>query len=134
MMTHGTTATSTRTPLTALVAIIALALPSLTLAQSTPMTADDHRTYEVRYTATFSEGGLAFGRWLGYDTVRLEGVGCLNEAGRPMLPAQTLRIALPAGMTATNVRVGEPEFVELTGQYVVYPAQPPWPMPETCWR
>ena len=131
MMTHGTTATSTRSRLTAVAAATALVLPFLAVAQTTLTTVEsveDGQTFEVRYTVTFPKSALALGKLAGYDTVRLDGAGCLNEAGQPMLPAQTLRIALPPGMTVTSVRVGEAEFVELAGEYVVYPTQPPRPM------
>lgn len=92
---------------------------------------DEGPAFAVCYTATFPKDGLVFGKLMGYDTVRLEDAGCLNEAGRPMLPAQTLRIALPAGMAVTGVRVVGSEATTVAGQYDVFPAQPPRPMSET---
>ncbi|GAF83910.1 unnamed protein product, partial [marine sediment metagenome] len=85
----------------------------------------DSQVFTLRYTATFAEDQLVFGNLLGYDTLRLKSGGCLNEPGQPMLPAHTLRIALPAGMTATGVRVAETQALQLAGQYSLFPAQPP---------
>ena len=82
-------------------------------------------TFEVRCTATFSEDELIFGTLMDYDTVRLADGEYLNAPGQPMLPAQTVRVALPAGMAVTGVRTIESTAVELAGEYSVFPAQPP---------
>jgi hypothetical protein len=111
--------------------VVALVLPSVAGAQETfevVESTSDGRSFNVRCTATFFEDALVFGKLMGYDTVRLEGAGCLNETGQPMLPAQTLRVALPAGMAVTDVRIAQAESMKLVGKYMLCPAQPPRPM------
>ena len=80
---------------------------------------------EVQCAMSFSEEALRFGQLLGYDTVRLEDGDSLNELGEPMLPYQEVRIALPAGMVATSVRVVEARSRTLAGEYVLFPGQLP---------
>jgi hypothetical protein len=86
---------------------------------------DGQPVHQVQYTATFAEDALIFGELLGYDTVSLRDGDYLNEPGKPMLPAKEFRIALPAGMAVTNVRLVDARAVALAGEYAVFPAQPP---------
>jgi hypothetical protein len=109
-----------------LAATLLLLMPVLALAQTVSLV-HSGQTFELRYTATFSPDELTFGQMLGYDTVQLGDGEYLTEPGRPMLPAPLVRIALPAGMTVTNLRVLDTESVELPGQYLLFPAQPPRP-------
>ena len=88
---------------------------------------DEARAFEVRYTVTFSQEDLVFGENMGCDVVRLKDGDGLNEPGKPMLPARTVRIALPEGMRATVVRVLETEVVELVGEYRIATARAPLP-------
>jgi len=120
--------------LTAAAVLAALATPFLAPAQTTSAAAEsvaDDATFQVRYTATFSQDVLVFGKLMGYDTVHLPDGDWLNEPGKPMLPAQTVRIAVPAGMAVTNVRLLETTPVELAGEYSVFPAQPPLRMSDS---
>jgi hypothetical protein len=82
----------------------------------------------MRYTAKFSRDALNFGELVGYDTVSLQGSDHLKQPGKPKLPAKTIRIALPAGMAVTDVRIVAAQPVKLAGTYKVYPAQPPRPV------
>jgi hypothetical protein len=114
--------------LTLAVVIVFLTMPVLALAQQAPSSIEvltDGQTLEVQCTVGFSADMLVFGELLGYDTVRLEGGECLNVPGQPMLPAKQVRIALPAGMAVTGVRVVDSETVGIAGQYLIFPAQPP---------
>lgn len=88
-------------------------------------TSSDGQLFEVECTATFSADALVFGKLLGYDTVTLAEGECLDEPGRPMLPAKQLRIALPTGMGVTGVRVVDTTVTPIAGEYSVFPAQPP---------
>ncbi|UCD76105.1 MAG: hypothetical protein JSV91_04115, partial [Phycisphaerales bacterium] len=90
--------------------------------------AEDGQTFELRYTATFSQDDLVFGESMGFDTVKLEGGDFLNVPGEPMLPAVGLRIALPEGMAVTGVEVVQSTSAELEGEYSLFPAQPPQPI------
>jgi len=83
---------------------------------------------EVRFSISFSEEALRFGRAGEFDTVGYDGFGTLAEARRPQLPARTLRIALPGNMAAAGVRVDGMEERVLPGGYLVQPAQMPRPL------
>ena len=82
-------------------------------------------SYEVRYTAEFSVEELSFHKIMGYDMVRLEQAGHLTELGKPMLPSKEIKIALPAGMAVKSVQVVNTIQEEITGEFNIFPAQPP---------
>ena len=105
--------------------IVVLLLASVPLSAQTVDVTRAGQAFEVRCTATVSQDALIFGRALGYDTARLAEGDFLAEPGKPQVPSQVLRIALPAGMTVTGVRVLAAETVELPGEYLLFPAQPP---------
>lgn len=128
-MTNETTkAVSMLGKLTTVVAIAILAVSSVFPAQKALGLVESVRDglmFKVRHTATFSEDALVFGELRGYDTVRLRDGDWVNEPGKPMLPAQTVGIALPAGMAVSNVRLVRSTSVPLAGEHTVFPAQPP---------
>ena len=113
---------------TARAVAVGLVATALVAMLAEPAVAQDDATYEVRFTATFTEDSLSFDHTLGYDTVRLEDGDWLLNPGQPMLPTQTLRIAVPAGMRVTGVRAAETQWVDLPGQYNIFPAQPLQPI------
>ncbi|MBU0638486.1 MAG: hypothetical protein KKB50_06435 [Planctomycetes bacterium] len=88
----------------ALAAVLMVA-SSGSLAQD--ITADGNGASEVRYVTSFPTDGLLLDTLDGYDAVALPDCAYLTEVGKPRLPIRTLRIALPPGLTVTNVR-GEP--------------------------
>jgi hypothetical protein len=90
---------------------------------SRPIPAEDN--YQVSYTAEFSADHLAFYQHMGWDMVRLQDGSHLAELGKPMLPSREIRIALPAGMAATGVRIVNTAQEEMPGRFNVFPAQPP---------
>jgi len=49
----------------------------------------------------------------------------INEIGKPMLPAKEIKVALPAGMEVTQVKVTDTSSVDIKGKYTIFPAQPP---------
>ena len=108
----------------AAIVLIAATAATLPAQEALPPTGAS-QAYSVSYTATFSPDQLVFGKLLGYDTVSLDDAACLNVPGQPMLPAPTLRIAVPADMLVTDVRVVATQSVEIAGSYSLYPAQPP---------
>ncbi len=83
--------------------------------------------FELRHTMTFSEESLRFGSQMGLDTVSIEGGDWLNVPGEPLLPARTVRIAVPEGMAVTGVRVLSTESVELSGEFTIAPGRAPMP-------
>lgn len=81
--------------------------------------------FEIEYTVTFSADDFLFDKLMGYDTVELKDGTCINDVGKPMMPAKEIKIALPAGMAVKEVRVVDTKSVEVKGEYNVFPAQPP---------
>jgi len=79
----------------------------------------------VQYTIHFSQTDLSFGKLKGYDVVRLDNGSYLAQRGQPMLPTREIKIALPQGMAAQAVRIIASELEEITGEYYIFPAQPP---------
>ncbi len=90
---------------------------------TTPVLSDEG--YKVSYTAEFSVDDLSFDKLLGFDVVTLKDGGYLSDLGKPMLPSKELKIALPYGMAVTTVQVVNTMQEEISGEYNVFPAQPP---------
>jgi hypothetical protein len=88
----------------------------------------DGETVEVRIVASYPEEALILGTRDGYDTVRLAGTELLNEAGKPQLPVEIVRVALPHGMTVTGVRVDAVITCGIPGTHDVSPAAGPQPI------
>lgn len=105
-----------------LIAACALAAPAV---EPPVETSFDGQSYQVKCTFMFPVDAFIFGQRLGYDTVTLPDGECLDEPGRPLLPAKQLRIALPPGMVAVRARVVAKTETELAGRYDIFPAQPP---------
>lgn len=73
----------------------------------------------------FNQHDLTFEHQKDFDVVKIANGGYLNEAGEPRLPSVELRIALPDGMKAEDVRLENVALSELEGSYRIVPAQPP---------
>ena len=80
--------------------------------------------FEVRATASFDEADLTIKQGDDFAVVQLGDAGLWNVPGEPQLPAVMVRVALPAGMTATGVRVLETTTADVPGSYQVSPGQP----------
>jgi hypothetical protein len=87
--------------------------------------------FSVSYTARFSQSDFSFTRLNDYDQVSLKDGGWLVELGKPMLPSQEIKIALPAGMAVQNIQVVNFTEEQFAGEYNIYPAQPPLTTDET---
>ncbi len=81
--------------------------------------------YEIEFVAEFSQAELSFDQVIGYDLVRLKDGDFLAELGKPMLPWMELKIALPPGMMVNGVQVISSDGEQITGEYDIFPAQPP---------
>jgi hypothetical protein len=79
--------------------------------------------YQTTYTLTFFENDFSFDTLRGYTIVQLNDGGYTSEAGKPMVPMKTVRIALPTGMKATGVKILTLETQSIDGSYTLYPAQ-----------
>jgi hypothetical protein len=74
---------------------------------------------------TFCQGDLRFSNVKGYHVVTLRGARWLNRPGKPLLPLVPVRIALPAGCEVTDLALGGEDSLELVGDFLVLPSQPP---------
>ncbi len=86
---------------------------------------DKENTYKVTITVEFSETEIMFDKLNGYDILRMKDADYFAELGKPMLPTKCLRRAMPSGIAVTGVKVIDTQSVEIPGEYMVFPAQPP---------
>jgi hypothetical protein len=84
---------------------------------------------EIKQELLFSQTGLSFTHQNGYDLVRLPGLGFTQSRGAPFLPQKSVSVVIPAGMEVTGVEIIGRDYVDLAGQYRIYPTQPPRPLP-----
>jgi len=108
--------------------LIFFVMSSLSPAQMTfeqNKAAVSENDFEIKFTIMFSENDLQFDKLLGYDVVKLNEGTFINEIGKPMLPAKEIKVALPAGMEVTQVKVTDTSSVDIKGKYTIFPAQPP---------
>ncbi len=82
----------------------------------------------VRYTTRFDKEDFSFGKLNDYDLVRLKDGDWLADMGKPMLPVEEIRIALPSGMAVKSVWVVNCIEEQIPGEYNIYPVQPPIPI------
>jgi hypothetical protein len=74
---------------------------------------------------SFAEKDLEYCKVEGYDLITLRGARFLNRPGKPRLPLVPLRVALPACGEVGGVSLVVRDSLELQGDFVVWPAQPP---------
>ena len=87
--------------------------------------ADENQTqYQKTFTLTFSKNDFSFNTQNGYDTVDLSDGGVTTEIGKPLLPVKNIKIALPADMKITSVRIDDLKQQTVDGTFIMYPAQP----------
>ncbi|MFQ6103999.1 MAG: C25 family cysteine peptidase [Candidatus Glassbacteria bacterium] len=82
-------------------------------------------TYGVRFTAEFSEEELVFHQVAGYDLITLRDASVTSELGKPVLPVQMIRVAIPAGTRAVDVHGAPLHSVKIPGSFNVIPGQQP---------
>jgi hypothetical protein len=110
-----------------IVSVICIALfvvsvfPSQIAGQTDSTKAGD--TYSGRFVLQFNTQDLMFSTLNGYDLVNLNGCDDLNEVGKPQVPVEYIRIAVPTGIQIQNVYVEKIQTEQLPGQYLLYPAQ-----------
>ena len=78
----------------------------------------------MTFTLTFSQNDFSFSTLKGYDTVDLNEGGFTTEIGKPMMPMKNIRIALPADMSVTSIRISELKEQTVDGTFILYPTQP----------
>ena len=83
---------------------------------------------QITEMVSFSEGDLTFSEVDGYDLVGLRDNPLFGEPGQPLLPMVTLRFVLPPTGEITQVELVSTDVFELTGEWLVHPAQEPRPI------
>ena len=63
----------------------------------------------------------------GYQQITFEGCLPFGQVGEPTLPWQNVSLILPQGMEAASVRVDFMDYVEIEGNFLLYPYQKPRP-------
>jgi hypothetical protein len=84
--------------------------------------------YQMTYTIKFSQNDFSFNTLKGYDTLHLNDGGYTTEVGKPMVPVKNIRIALPADMKSTSIRILDMKEQTVDGTFILYPAQPAQPI------
>jgi hypothetical protein len=107
------------------VSMLFFAVTFLSFAQISSAQVNAPGAYTVHYTAQFSKEDLSFDQLKGYDFVRLMEGDYLSDIGKPMLPWKEIKIALPSGMAVKSVYVVDTKSEQITGEYNIFPAQPP---------
>ena len=87
-------------------------------------------TYEVRYTAEFSQLDISFNTLDIYDVIYMKKTSTTYELGEPVLPVKNLAIAIPRGTRAIKVEAISLGSIILQGEFYVLPGQPPIPIGE----
>jgi hypothetical protein len=88
-----------------------------------PVINETSDNYTERFVVQFSPQDLSFSRLNGYDLVTLNGCDFLNEVGKPQVPVQYIKIAVPAGMRIQQASVEHVQIEHIPGHYKLYPAQ-----------
>ncbi len=63
-----------------------------------------------------------------YDIVEIKGTGAITKIGEPLLPIKFYQILLPPDATLNEVEIVSKEEHVVSGNYIIYPAQPPKPI------
>ena len=84
--------------------------------------------YQMTFSLTFSQKDFSFSTQKGYDAIHLKDGGYTTEVGKPMVPVKNMRIALPADMQATSIRILDMKEQTVDGTFILYPTQPSQPI------
>ncbi len=81
--------------------------------------------FKLEFSIELSQNDLQFEKIMDYDLVRFGDHSYFNIPGKPMLPVNRYRYALPEGMLAENIEIVAVEYEQVSGEYSVFPSQPP---------
>ena len=96
-------------------------------------------SYGGGYTIDYSPAEFSFYKENNFDRIRAPKFSLRGEPGTPELPAAYLNYIIPPNAKADSLIVSQFQFVQLPGEYYIYPAQPvrfigetlPWISPDT---
>ncbi len=86
-----------------------------------------HRSYSCGggYTIDYSPNEFSFYKDQGYDRIKAPKFSLHGEPGTPELPAVYLNYIIPPNARAESVIVSQFQYIQIPGEYLIYPAQPP---------
>jgi len=87
--------------------------------------ARNSKIYQIEFNVKFSTNDLTLYKIMGYDIVQMKDSFDLNQIGKPMIPMKEIKVALPPGMKVTEVVADETAQIDIAGEYILFPAQPP---------
>jgi len=61
----------------------------------------------------------------GYDEIRINECSLTGDVGNPQLPVKIISYVLPYNSTVTSIEINSVAQQKLSGNYYIYPAQPP---------
>ncbi|MGQ9706809.1 MAG: C25 family peptidase propeptide domain-containing protein [bacterium] len=67
---------------------------------------------------------------MSYDTVEYLGTMAITELGKPQLTMTSVYVSLPFGSTVNSVSIVDSDTEDISGNFLIYPAQPPKPISE----
>jgi hypothetical protein len=104
--------------------LLLIALPSSAISGKANKV-DINQSSDLQFTINFPESNLTFDKYNEYDIAQIAGCQYTNELGKPALPIRYVKIALPYGIAANQVRIIEVTQKVIPGIYNILPAQPP---------
>lgn len=75
-------------------------------------------------TYVIPNDAFSISKYDGYDVIHFANSSYTSEIGKPMMPVLDIRIALPADMQVTRVRIDQIKQQTIEGSYLIYPVQP----------
>jgi len=79
----------------------------------------------------YSPAEFSFYKENNFDRIRAPKFCLRGEPGTPELPAVYLNYIIPPNAKAESLIVSQFQFVQIPGEYYIYPAQPPTVIGET---
>jgi hypothetical protein len=62
-----------------------------------------------------------------YERITIEGFSLTNEIGKPSMPVKYISLIIPSNQDVDNIVITFSDKQELSGSYLIFPAQPPIP-------
>ncbi|MEO0129288.1 MAG: C25 family cysteine peptidase [candidate division WOR-3 bacterium] len=84
------------------------------------------------YTLDYPPAEFSFYKENGFDRIKAPRFSLRGEPGTPELPAVYLNYIIPPNAKAESLIVSQFQFIQIPGEYYIYPAQPPTVIGETA--
>jgi len=77
------------------------------------------------YTIDYPSTEFSFYKDQGFDRIKAKNFCLRGEPGTPELPAVYLNYIIPPNAKAESLILSQFQFIQISGEYYIYPAQPP---------